>query len=96
MFGGFLRLLSILLNKSEKKMNTERKIGEYIVVDKQLLEVVESPNKDVHCDGCFFIENIINCNSTTLCDFLGRCCGENRSDKKNVIFKHIGIYDENQ
>lgn len=50
-----------------------------------VLKVVET--KEADCTGCFFDE-IANCINIDMCNRI-KCASNERSDKKNVIFKEV-------
>ena len=59
----------------------ELKVGERVTI-----EAVESFGDSDQCKGCCFEEQL-GCYEARW--FLGQCCGKNRSDGKDIIFKEI-------
>lgn len=41
------------------------------------------------CNGCFFNNQLQECNSAEVYAEIGSCCGPNREDHKNVIFVEV-------
>lgn len=63
----------------------ERQIGEKFKCGEVTLEVTESPNCN-SCDNCYFM---LYAWCGKFANITGKCCGEFRTDKRDVIFKEV-------